>query len=369
MKRIHFLILFTCLLGTLRMQASLPPEDVVEVRKKITKTFDAPQNKTISADNRYGKITVVTYSGQQVKYDVDIIASASSKSKAQEELDRVSIVFEDQSTSVSAATEIGDKSGWFNWSWSGNVDLEINYTVYVPDHRKLKLTQKYGNILLPVYNGPCTLVAAYGNIEASDLNANYDISIRYGNGRFGCIKNGNINLRYSDITASSLENANVERKYGKMVVEHANKLTVVSKYSNYTIGSCATLNFDGGYDQVNLRESGPMVYENKYGELDLGTAIGNITIIGSYHSTAIKEMKSTVTNVNIEGSYGNVSLSSTGAYSYYVDGKYITVKEPSGRDRREDEDGGHTMVKGSKRGNGAGPNVNITGNYNTVVLR
>ena len=118
-----------CLLAlSLPLWANQPPEELVELRKKITKTFDAPTGKTIAASNRYGKITVVTYSGSQVKYDIEIIAKASSQSKAQKELDRVSVIFEDTPGLVSATTEIEDKTAWFTWSWSGNAELEINYT-------------------------------------------------------------------------------------------------------------------------------------------------------------------------------------------------------------------------------------------------
>ena len=359
-------ILFSVLF-TLPLLANQPIEEKVELRKKITKAFDAPISKTISASNRYGKITVVTYSGQQVKYDIDIVAKASSQAKAQKDLDRVSIIFEDSPAVVSATTEIEDKTAWFTWSWSGNAELDIKYTVYVPDGRKLDLNQKYGNILMPVYNGACTLETAYGNIEASDINAPYVVNIRYGNGRFGCIKSGTINLKYSDMTANSVEKAEVDIKYGKLLVDNAHNLIVNSKYSNYNIGNCNTLSFSGGYDHVIVKECGKLNYENKYGELEMGTLSGNASIIGSYHTTSIREIRSGVTSIQIEGSYGNVNLSSQGGYQYVVEGKYTSVKKPGqAGDEDEDEDG-KTLVKGSKKG--GGPKISIIGSYNSVVLK
>ncbi len=350
---------------SLPVWANQPPEDLIELRKKITKAFDAPVGKTIAASNRYGKIAVVTYSGQQVKYDVDIIAKASSQSKAQKELDRVSVIFEDTQGVISATTEIEDKTAWFTWSWSGNAELEINYTIYVPDGRKLDLSQKYGNILMPVYNGVCTLETAYGNIEASDINAPYSINIRYGNGRFGCMKSGTIDLKYSDLTANSLDNATVEIKYGKMIVETAHQMNIDSKYSNFTIGSCNSMVFNGGYDHMILKSCGKLVYENKYGELELGTLAGNANIIGSYHSTGIKEIRSGVNSIVIEGSYGNVNIQSSSGYQYSVEGKYTSVKRP-GQNTEEEEDG-KGIVKGIKKG--GGPTISIVGGYNSVVLK
>ena len=355
-----------CLLAlSLPLWANQPPEELVELRKKITKTFDAPTGKTIAASNRYGKITVVTYSGSQVKYDIEIIAKASSQSKAQKELDRVSVIFEDTPGLVSATTEIEDKTAWFTWSWSGNAELEINYTMYVPDSRKLELNQKYGNMLMPVYNGACTLETAYGNIEASDINAPYRVNIRYGNGRFGCIKSGTIDLKYSDLTASSLENATVEIKYGKMIIESAHQMNIDSKYSNFTIGSCNGMVFNGGYDHVILKSCGKLTYENKYGELELGTLSGNATITGSYHSTGIKEIRPGVTSIKIEGSYGNVNIQSSGGYQYSVEGKYTSVK--SSGQNQVDEDDNKGFVKGIKKG--SGPAISIVGGYNSVVLK
>ena len=363
MKLFLYLTLFcfaTSLFGSINLS------DKIEARKKITKTFDAPSSKTIAAINKYGRITVVLYNGSQVKYDIEVIARSSSKEKAEKELERVSVIFEDRDEEVVGTTEIGDKSSWFNWSWSENTELEINYIIYTPDSRKLRLSQKYGNILLPNYNGPCNLDIAYGNLEGADINATLQLSLRYGNGKMGCLKNAGFDIKYSNFVASTVYDANVNIKYGEFDMDHAHNLNFDSKYSNFKLGNVANLKIDGGYDQYEVREAMNVMITNNYGGIELKSLTGNLDINSSYHTTKVGMVKSSCQKIQIEGNYSNIKLGFESGYTYAVEGKYMSVSAKN-KHKEEEEDGAFSRIKGST-GAGKGAEVMIKGNYIDVGL-
>ncbi len=343
----------------------------LELRKKITKTFDCPSSKSIEVSNTYGKINVVIYNGAQVKYDIDIIAKADTKAKAQKELDRVSVTFNDAITKVAAKTNIEDKSSWFgwNWSWGGNTEMQVNYTLYVPENRSLTLIQTYGNIYIPNYGGPVNLEIAYGNIEAADLTNTLKLDLSYGEGKLGCIKNAKLDLAYSDISINSAGTLTTDLQYGKLtILESCESLNIETDYSEISLGSINKLIGSGGYNHYQITSSGEVKMDNEYGDLSIQSLRGNINVNSDYHTTKIENITVTSREINVMGDYSTLKLNSTEGYTYNVSGSYNTVKAPNSSTENEDDDN-DKIVKGVKKGNRSSTVIKVNGDYMHVSLK
>lgn len=341
----------------------------LELRKKITKTFECPASKSVEICNTYGKITVVVYSGSQVKYDIDVVAKADSKAKAQKELDRVSVLFNDNTAKVSAKTSIEDKSSWFNWNWSwnGNSEIQINYTLYVPDNRSLILSQTYGNVYLPNYGGQTNLDVAYGNIEGADLTNTTTVDLSYGEGKLGCIKNGKFDIAYSDFTINSTSAITTELQYGKFnIIETCESLNIETDYSDINIGNVNKISGSGGYNHYQIASAGDVKMDNEYGDVTIAQLKGNVNVNSDYHSIKIENVSTTVREINVYGDYSSLKVLSADGYTYNVTGSYNTVKAPNSNTTGDDDD---KVVKGSKKGSKSNALIKVSGDYMHVSLR
>jgi hypothetical protein len=354
--------------------ASGQTEENFELRKKINKTFECPLTKTVEVTNTYGNITLVVYNGTQIKYDIEVISKADSKSKAQKELDRVNVVFNDTASKTAAKTTIEDKSSWFgwNWSWSGNTEIQINYTIYLPDNRSLSLNQTYGNVYLPNYSGPIDLEVAYGTIEGADLSNTLKVDLSYGQGKLGCIKNSKLNVDYSDIIINSAAKLTMELQYGKLtVIESCESLTIDADYSEITLGNGGKLAGNGGYNHYQVASAGDVEMSNEYGDISIQTLKGNLIVDSDYHTTKIETIKASVKSIKVNGDYSTLKLNSADeGYTYNISGSYNTVKAPnSNSDEDEDDNDNDKTVKGVKKGGKSNTFINVTGDYIHVSLK
>jgi hypothetical protein len=363
------LLLPICLLFTSTFALFGSETENLELRKKITKSFDCPSSKSVEISNTYGKIAVVVYNGSQVKFDIDIIAKADSKAKAQKELDRVSVLFNDNTSKVSAKTSIEDKSSWFNWSWSwnGNSEIQINYTLYVPDNRSLTLSQTYGNVYLPNYGGQTNLDVAYGNIEGADLSNTTNIELSYGEGKLGCIKNGKFDIAYSDFSINSSAAITTELQYGKLnIIETCESLNIDTDYSEINIGNVNKINGSGGYNHYQLASAGDVKMDNEYGDVNIRNLRGNVNINSDYHTTKIENVTTSVREINVYGDYGTLKIMAADGYTYNVTGSYNTVKGPNSNSDGDDDD---KIVKGTKKGSKSNAIIKVVGDYMHVSLK
>jgi hypothetical protein len=347
-------------------KAEINSEGGIALSKKITKSFDCPASKLVAAANSYGNITIVVSSGTQVRYDINITAKADSKAKAQEEIDRVSVKFNDGPSKVLATTDIESKSSWFNWSWGGSTELDINYTIYVPDNRSLDLNQTYGNVHIPNYNGPISLDVSYGNIKVADLGNKLKVELSYGEGSLGCIKNATMDLDYSDLSINSAASINSNLQYGKFqIVESCDALTIDADYSEIELGNVGKLNATGGYNHFNATNLGDTKISNEYGDLSINYLKGNLNIDSDYHATKVLSMGSSVREINLNGDYSSLKLTADG-YNYNVSGDYLNVKAPGSSSESNSDDS--KTYRGSKKGKGV-TMIKVTGDYVNVSLK
>ena len=360
------LLMITSQLHAFSSYDSCDLTDRVELKKHISKSFKVSPLSELSLENRYGKIVIEVWDKSEANFEIDVIVKSSSKNKAQETLDKIGVNFEQNNASLDVRTIIEESKGWFDWSWGNNADMEINYLVKIPSTMQLGIAMKYGNIYLPTYYGETTIDLGYGNLIASDLTRNLGMNLKYGDAKLGCIKDIEMDLSYGNLDISSCENMTLEIKYGKVDMGNSNNLNISSKYSNFSFVTVNSVELVGGYDHLDINEANSVEFENKYSDITIGKLHRNLNVNASYNTSMIKDISTAAGELNFEGKYSSVKIQSKSAYSYEIQGKYISA-DLNGVTKSETHDGNYSEYIGKKNGGGKAK-VTILGDYTNIYL-
>jgi len=266
-----------------------------EKTRSISKTYSVDAKDKLAINNQYGQVKVNTWARKEIKVDVEIKSYESSDSKAQEQLDAVSISESRQGDLISFKTNINKKNmSWWSRTKNGKEEkrgVQVNYVIYMPAKNPLDITNRYGSTILPDFDGPVNINSSYGSLSAGKLdNAANRVKVSYGSSNiegfsagtldvsYGSLKLENADklsadIRYSQAKIGRLTNGgNLDLSYGGVKIESLDKnvrnLLINSAYSGVTMGidEAASFNFDvtvsyAGFnfndDKVNITSKSP----------------------------------------------------------------------------------------------------------------
>jgi DUF4097 and DUF4098 domain-containing protein YvlB len=128
-----------------------------DVEKTIEKSFEVSQQATLSLANINGAVDIQGWDKSEIK----VIALLSADN--QNDLDRINIEFDQNSSGVSVETEYEKHSSWGRNNQSGTVD----YTVKVPFGASLKGIE--------LVNGSLVINKVRGEIKADTVNGSINV--------------------------------------------------------------------------------------------------------------------------------------------------------------------------------------------------
>lgn len=239
--------------------------------KNYSKSYSVDGNDKLSIDNKYGRVTISTWSKNEVKVDVQIKGNASDDETAQKLIDAISISDSKDGNVVSFRTNFGsgNSSMWNLFSsMNDRHRAEVNYTVYMPSTMSLDLRNKYGAVVLPSLSGKVIIDNAYGSLVAkaltnpsNELNFHYyevsidelkggDLNLSYGSLKLGTVGRLDANVNYAPVDIEKLNTSgSINVKYGggikiSEISKGLKNLDIDSKYSSVNIGLKGDESFD-----------------------------------------------------------------------------------------------------------------------------
>lgn len=199
-------------------------------------TFPANSSTTVDISNKYGKVHILTWKEDSVKFEVVKIVRSKTPELLDKLVSTVNIDFTQTSLYLHAATTVGNKQPNFledlksiAESISNDRYIEINYTVYIPDYINLSIDNKYGDIYLPDLRGNLNLKLSNGNLKGNNLMGSNDITIKFGDAVFNNINTSRVTLYYAEIMISESANLTIDSKSSKITVDKTNMLKLSSK--------------------------------------------------------------------------------------------------------------------------------------------
>lgn len=244
-----------------------------EKTKTLSKTYSVDAKDKLAINNQYGKVQVITWAKKEIKVDVEIKSFESSDSKAQEQLDAVSISESKQGDLISFKTNIDRKNmSWWSRTKNGKEEkrgVQVNYVIHMPAKNPLDVTNRYGSTEVPDFAGPLNINSSYGSFSAGALdNAANRVKVSYGSANIEGFSSGTLDVSYGSLKLASADKlsadirysnakigrlssgGNLDLSYGGVKIDALDKnvrnLTINSAYSGVTMGidEAANFNFD-----------------------------------------------------------------------------------------------------------------------------
>lgn len=349
------------------------PTEKIEINKRITKEFASNVATTLDVSNVYGKITLKTWERPYVHIDALVTVKANSKNTAQEKLDEISIIIKQAGNNISAVTEISssNSSWWSSWWNSGNnVNIEISYTIQLPETLKINLENKYGNIYLPDYKGKTEIILKYGNLEGKNIENDLLLDLSYGKATMGSVDNIVGNIAYSDYRGIHSNSVKINSKYSKVYLDNVKSMTASSKYDQYKLGDVGNITMTGAYDDVQISSLTTGTLNVKYSGIEILSLSNALNLDISYGSLVVNNLKTSFKTMNINTSYAPIKLYGMVASKVVVDGKYCDVN--TGVDfiqKTKSSQSNSLSLIGYKISDRTNALINITSKYGDVILK
>ncbi|WP_159023444.1 hypothetical protein [Formosa sp. L2A11] len=317
MKQPYNIIFFFLLIPYLAL-ANNPIKAKYSEEKVIKKEFKVNPNATLSIDNSYGNVDVITWNENRIVFEIRITTNGSNSEKVQNKLKDITVAFNASPTYVSAKTIFSKtKSNWWDWSGSDNINMKINYIVKIPITNNVDLSNDYGAINLDKLEGHAKINCDYGKITTKELMADdNDIEFDYTtNSYFEYIKSGKINADYSGFTVSKTKDLFIEADYTNSKVEIGENVSYNCDYGSITI------------DKVNYFKG-----EGDYLTVVIGDVYKSVTIDADYGSIKIKNMSANANNVSIDSDYVGIKIGYDSNYNFNfkLDLEYADLRDQEG---------------------------------------
>ncbi len=354
-SQFKYLFLFIFALPALVMANDGKLKGKYTKEKTISKEYDVNSDAALKVSNRYGNLTVTSWNENRVVIEVLIRTNGDNEDKVQKKLDEITVAFEANSNMVSAKTKFNKDKGWgWNWGSSGNVNMQINYTIKVPIKNSVYLDNDYGNINLDRIDGYAKINCDYGRLDIGELHGrNNDLNFDYtSKSSIGYIRSGNIRADYSGFT-----------------IEKAGDLVLNADYTNSNIGEMNNLQYSSDYGNLVVDVADNVTGNGDYINVKLGTINGNVEINADYGSVKIDNMAADAGNIDIHSDYTGINIGYNANYhfDFEITTAYASV---GGKNNFEigisKEKSGDRYYKGYYGSPNSGKNVSITSEYGSV---
>ena len=324
-----------------------------EKQKSIDKSYTVSEATEIMFSNSFGKIHIETWDKNQVTVRIDIIVNASSESRAQELLNKISVDIDDDNprSELSFRTNIDGKNPGRNSSF------EINYRISMPKNNPLEVKNSFGDVYVGPLGGNVNLDVQYGNLNTGPLTGATEVKLAFGSGysAIESFKKGELRLSYSKLNIEEMGNVEVNTQFSTLEIDKAGTLDLTGKYGEVEIGEIESL-------EANVNFSGFEI-ESLHRDIVLDIDYGGNIKIG---------LTKTVKTVDIQSSFGplvlelpsdlNADLEVNMSFS---DLNYDESKVSFSKVIKEQTSAEYA----GKIGSGGNATINITSKYGNVKIR
>lgn len=281
-----------------------------EYTKRTIKSYPINNSTTIDVFNKYGKVHVVTWDKDSVRFEIDLRIKASSESKLAKIKNNISFEFTGTEYYVIAKTKIGSGSETVfgdikdvaGTLISSENQVTIDYVIMVPKYVNFKLENKFGDVYIDDFNGNINLNLSFGELKANNLNGNSSLHISSGDATVNYIKEGKVIVSYSDFQVKEAGKINFDSRSSKITVNKINEAKLLTRRDKYYLPEINELSGESYFTDF--------IIGNLHNELNFNFKYGNLSIEHIYKTFSF---------INISSEYTDIDLIFERGSSYEID--------------------------------------------------
>lgn len=274
--------------------------------KVIEKEFSITSSTNVEIDNSYGMVHINTWDKNEVKVIIKIEIDAKNADKAEDQINHINVDFIQNSQLLRMKTTIKPMTsfGWFNITRFTNIDGSINYEVFMPKSNSLKISNDFGDIYLPDYDGKVEIDLDYGKLQAGNL----------------IHKESFIKNEFGSADINSFIAGKIEASYSKINLGNAGDIQLESDFSDFKINSASSLEVNFQYGSLNLEKVNSLSGSSKFTNIDIKNLTTLINMKVEYGGIfKIENVAKNFQNINLDSEFCNFILNFESGVSYELD--------------------------------------------------
>jgi len=269
------------------MPLLLASQTFSETREE-NKTFRLKPGTLIQISNKYGNVNIMNWEKDSVRFEVSVSVQSKQPSKLNKILSSIDCEMVSTASVISARTVFHDNSATF-WkdmvSYAGKVvntsnNLQINYTVYMPEASPVKVENKFGNIYLDSRKGKTDITLSNGDLQARDFTGNLKLNLEFGSGNIQEAGEAQLYINYSDLYLQKSNKLNLVSRSSTLDLEEAGSIEMESVRDKINMKSCTSISGEASFSRIRINELETVCsLSTKYGELKLNGVSRNFVNI------------------------------------------------------------------------------------------
>lgn len=246
----------------------------VEFHKSIKKSFKITPETSVQISNKYGNIHIVKSTSDSVIISVEIKASDKDTIKATKIFNNVDVQFDASLFYVIAKTSFNEYKGsvWSNISdiantaINGAANIEINWTLTIPENVELKIDNKFGNIYTTDHISGININLSNGDFQAHNLSGKSNIKVEFGNVKIKNITAGKLELSYVEGEITSAQNLDLYSRSTTLTLPFVSNLEINSRHDKLYVDSVIVLKGEASFSLIKVNKATKNTMLNlKYG--------------------------------------------------------------------------------------------------------
>lgn len=268
-----------------------------EFNKKIEKEYPANEKTLLNITNKFGDIKFTDWDESKVKIEVTITVVEKDEEKANEKLEDVDVVFSNTGDNIIVATEFGKgKAGFFKTAVNKNVEMSVNYEVKLPRYLKLKIDNRYGDVVFNEHHGKSDITVKFGSLTARNLAFDESKPL------------SNLNVSYGNLIITKTTWVDLYVDFSDVKIETFNGIELSSKYTDLEFGTGNIINGSIQFGDMVTGSIGSLKLNASYTELKIGRLGKNMELISKFGDLKLLALNPGFEKINIDGKYSDIKI-------------------------------------------------------------
>lgn len=268
-------------------------------RETITRSFKVRPQTTIEVNNKYGKIHVITWKKDSVKFEIDLNLSSNNLSRLNKIKSGIDFDFTSSNYYITAITDFGNSGNQLfaelrNLSDAlipGKNTIEVNYRIYSPESVNLSLINKFGDIYIDDLRGEINISLSNGDMKINSISGEAQIQLNFGNAIINHLTDAKLDVSYSDLNIKQAEKINLISKSSTLNIDDVDLLKLDSRRDKYFVTRVHTIQGSSDFSQIWI--------ENFRCSANLNMKFGNLTMDRIGHELCDIDLLSDYTDISL----------------------------------------------------------------------
>lgn len=269
------------------------------ISKQVSESYAFTQKSELSVENKYGDIYLKGWSQDSIQITVNIDSKGKNQTAAKELLDRIQPSIEVRDNQIVVTTNIAKKEETLLNRFLSRVgsnkgekaNSQINYNIYLPLNAKVKLTNKYGDLIVSGWNGNLTAMVEHGDIRLPDQLQQSVLSVKFGK-----------------LKATELIKSEVIARDAHININKAVELALDAKGSNINLKEIDALGLISNKDEIEIGHAKLVQGEVKYSIVNINKLSDRISLSLNLAELKIVQFSSRTPSVRIDQQNSEVYL-------------------------------------------------------------